>query len=104
MPDVRETMKLKKVFLNSFRAKVTFALIFSLLFITGLDNLILYEYNLRLQFKNLQEKLKTIASTAAIDIDASVIKKVPLNKVGKKGSILLYVPRYPLYANKSKES
>jgi len=61
---------------------VTLALIFSLLFITGLDNLILYEYNIRLQFKNLQEKLKTIASTAAVDIDASLIKKVPLDKKG----------------------
>jgi len=63
---------------------VTLALIFSLLFITGLDNLILYEYNIRLQFKNLQEKLKTIASTAAIDIDASLIRKVPLSKEGVK--------------------
>lgn len=63
---------------------MTLALIFSLLFITGLDNLILYEYNIRLQFKNLQEKLKTIASTAAVDIDASLIKKVPLNKEGLK--------------------
>jgi len=77
-------MNLKKILLNSFRAKITLALIFSLLFITGLDNLILYEYNIRLQFKNLQEKLKTIASTAAVDIDASLIKKVPLNKEGIK--------------------
>lgn len=63
---------------------MTLALVFSLLFITGLDNLILYEYNIRLQFKNLQEKLKTIAGTAAVDIDASLIKDVPLNKEGIK--------------------
>ncbi|MDD4954528.1 MAG: HD domain-containing protein [Candidatus Omnitrophica bacterium] len=75
-------MKAKKIFLHSFRAKVTLALIFSLLFITGLDNLVLYEYNMRLQFKNLQEKLKIIAGTAAAQIDASLIKKVPLNKEG----------------------
>jgi len=75
-------MKFKAFSFNSFRAKVTLALIFSLLFITGLDNFILYEYNIRLQFKNLQEKLKTIAATAAIDIDSNLIEKVPLSKEG----------------------
>jgi hypothetical protein len=54
---------------------VTIALVLSLLFITGLDNLILYEYNIRLQFKNLQEKLKAIASTASIDIESDHQKK-----------------------------
>ncbi|MCK9615423.1 MAG: HD domain-containing protein [Candidatus Omnitrophica bacterium] len=75
-------MKFIPPFINSFRVKVTLTLIFSLLFIAGLDNFILYEYNLRLQFKNLQDKLKTIASTAAIDIDADLIGKVPLNREG----------------------
>jgi putative nucleotidyltransferase with HDIG domain len=75
-------MKNKSRAFGSFRAKVTIALVLSLLFITGLDNFILYEYNIRLQFKNLQEKLKAIASTASVDIDSGLIKKVPLNKDG----------------------
>lgn len=75
-------MKIKNFLFGSFRAKVTFALILSLLFITGLENFILYEYNMRAQFSNLREKLKTIARTASIEINANLLQAVPLNKEG----------------------
>ncbi|MCX5710534.1 MAG: HD-GYP domain-containing protein, partial [Candidatus Omnitrophica bacterium] len=75
---------MKKIFLffSSFRAKVTFALIFSLFFVMGLSNFLIYDYSLKSQFAQIRERLKVIAQTAALSVDGDVIKSVPLNRDG----------------------
>jgi len=75
-------MKKISQFFSSFRTKVTLALVFSLFFVMGLSNFLIYDYSLKSQFAQIRERLKVIAQTAALSIDGDVIKSIPLNRDG----------------------
>lgn len=68
--------------LGSFRTRVTLALILSLLFVMGLSNLLIYRFSLNAQFNQLRERLVTIARTASLMIDATMLMQVPLERDG----------------------
>jgi len=75
-------MKIKWLFLKSFYAKVTFSFIISLLCVALLGNFILLKYSLDSQFNQLRDKLKIIAKTAILSINAAQLKDVPLDPSG----------------------
>ncbi|MBM3248534.1 MAG: HD domain-containing protein [Candidatus Omnitrophica bacterium] len=67
---------------RSFQLKVTLLLVLSLFFIATLSNYLIYKFSYDSQFNQLRSKLKIIAQTAALFIDADVLQQVPLNKEG----------------------
>lgn len=69
-----------KVLFRKFQVKVTLILILAMLFIGGLSNFMIYRFSLQFQFNDLRNKLMICAQTAALMIDAQVIKQIPLNK------------------------
>jgi len=75
-------MKNKVLFLKSFYVKVALSFILSLLFVALLGNSILLKYSLKSQFSQLREKLKVIAQTAVLSVDASGLREIPLNPEG----------------------
>ncbi|MDD2680122.1 MAG: HD-GYP domain-containing protein [Candidatus Omnitrophica bacterium] len=75
-------MKSKKLFFQSFYVKVSLSFILSLLFVALLGNFILFRYALKSQFNQLRDKLKVIAQTAALSVDAVELGNVPLNSQG----------------------
>lgn len=68
--------------INSFQTKVTLIFIFSILFIIGLGNFLLYEYSLKLQFNQIKYQLMTVSRTAALAVDSQTLMKIPLNHEG----------------------
>ncbi|MBN1522713.1 MAG: HD domain-containing protein [Candidatus Aureabacteria bacterium] len=89
--------KIKIPLLKSFQAKVTLVLILSLLFIGALNNFLIYQYALDSQFNAIRNKLKVIAQTAALMIDADVISRIPLRKEG------MNTPEYKAIVRKLEE-
>ena len=75
-------MKSKGLFFKSFYVKVVLSFILSLLFVALLGNSILLKYSLKSQFSQLREKLKVIAQTAVLSVDASGLADIPLNPEG----------------------
>ena len=73
-------------FFGGFRAKITLVLVFSLLFVGGLSEFLIYKYSLDFQFEQLRKELVTIARTSALMIDADLLAQVPLTKQGVKSS------------------
>lgn len=57
-------------------------LVLSLFFIASLSNFLIYKFAHDAQFNQLRDKLKVIAQTAALAIDADLLLKVPLNREG----------------------
>lgn len=82
--------------LKSFKVKVTFALILSMLFIGALSNFCVYQFTLGAQFSQLRDKLKMVAETAALMVDADTLMQVPLNRNGVTS------PQYKLIAERLK--
>ncbi len=71
-----------KKFWKSFQWKVIVFFACSMLVIACLSNFLIYKFALEQQFSLLQDKLKTIARTSALFIDAEALSRVPLNKEG----------------------
>ncbi len=67
---------------GSFRVRVTLALLLSLFFVLGLNNLAVYNITVHTQVEQLREKLMTIAQTAALMVKADTLKDIPLNRAG----------------------
>jgi len=76
------SMQNKKLFFHSFYVKVALSFTLSLLFVALLGNFILFRYALQSQFNQLRDKLKVIAQTAALSIDASELNNIPLKPDG----------------------
>jgi len=75
-------MKSKKLFFHSFYVKVALSFTLSLLFVALLGNFVLFKYALKSQFGQLRDKLKVIAQTAALSVDAAELNNVPLKPEG----------------------
>jgi serine phosphatase RsbU (regulator of sigma subunit) len=75
-------MKKINILFRSFRTKLALVLIFSMLFAGCLSNFLIYKFALESQFNQLRSRLKVIAQTSALLIDADQILQVPLNKEG----------------------
>lgn len=69
-------------FRRSFQLKVTIFLVLSLFFIASLSNFLVYRFAYDAQFNQLRDKLKVIAQTAALMVDADTLLQVPLNRQG----------------------
>lgn len=69
-------------FFYSFRTRVTFIFIFSLLLITWAGNVVRYQHSLNMQFDLIRKSLKIVAKTCALMIDAETINKIPLTHQG----------------------
>jgi putative nucleotidyltransferase with HDIG domain len=74
---------MKRIFAK-FQTKVTLGLVLSMLFIGLLSNYLIYKYTLESQFEQLRERLKMVARTAALLVDADTLMQVPLNREGMK--------------------
>lgn len=72
-------MKKANLFFKSFQIKVALVLILSMFFVGALSNLLIYRFALNSQFEQLRDKLKVIAQTAALAVDADMLMQVPLN-------------------------
>jgi len=58
--------------------------VFALVFVLALSNFLLYEHALRGSLDKLRNKLKAIASSASLNIDADMLLKIPLKLEGDK--------------------
>lgn len=72
-------MKKANLLFKSFQIKVALVLILSMFFVGALSNLLIYKFALNSQFEQLRDKLKVIAQTAALAVDADTLMQVPLN-------------------------
>ncbi len=77
----------------SFRVRLTIAMILSMLLIVVLSNIVIQRFLLNAQLQELRDKLKTVAQTAAVSVDPSVLQAIPLNKEG------VHSPAYKTVAN-----
>ena len=68
---------------SSFKVKVSMVLISCMLLIGAMSNFLVYKFALRLQFNQLRDKLKMLAVTSALMIDADLVLNIPLNEEGK---------------------
>ncbi|MFA7652424.1 MAG: HD domain-containing phosphohydrolase [Candidatus Omnitrophota bacterium] len=75
-------MKNRGLFFHSFYVKVALSFTLSLLFVALLGNFILLRYALKSQFNQLRDKLKVIAQTAALSVDAAELSNIPLKPEG----------------------
>lgn len=75
-------MKKPFTLFRSFRWKITFVLVLLMCFAGALSNLLVYEYSLKSQFKQVREKLIVIAQAVALTVDPEALLKIPLNKEG----------------------
>lgn len=75
-------VKATKTLLKSFQVKVAIVFVLSMLFVATLSNYLVYRFSLDSQFKQLQDKLRIIAQTAALMIDAEVVEQIPLTREG----------------------
>ncbi|MDD2654488.1 MAG: hypothetical protein PHI86_05225, partial [Candidatus Omnitrophica bacterium] len=67
---------------RSFQLKVILLLVLSLFFIATLSNYLIYKFSYDAQFNQLRDKLKVIAQTAALFVDADTLAQVPMTKDG----------------------
>ena len=77
-------IRVKKIFpvFSGFRLKITILFIL-LMFLSGVvSNFLIYEYTLKMQMKQLREKLMTIAQMIALEVDTKSLLEIPLNEKG----------------------
>jgi len=67
---------------HSFKGRVTFTLVAAMLLAAVLSNILIYKFALDSQFQQLRDKLKVIAQTSALMVDADTLMQVPLNRQG----------------------
>jgi putative nucleotidyltransferase with HDIG domain len=83
MAQLREnSLKIGIKIFSSFRFRVALVLVTSLLFVASLTNFLIYQYARDTQFNQLRDKLKVIAQTSALSINARDLLEIPLNKEG----------------------
>ena len=75
-------MKRIKIQLKSFQVKVTLVLICSMFIIGTASIFLVYKFALKSQFNQLRDKLKMVAQTASLMIDADTLTQVPLDRDG----------------------
>jgi putative nucleotidyltransferase with HDIG domain len=83
-----------KSFLRSYRVKVTLAMIFSILFVMGLSNALIYRFMLDSKFDSIRSRLMVIAQTAALLVDTQTLSEIPLTHEG------IHSPAYQTVAKK----
>ncbi len=72
----------KRTFLYNFKTRVTLVLILGMVFVTALNNFLVYQFDLMSRFEQLRNSLMTIAQTATLAVDAHEIQKIPLTREG----------------------
>lgn len=75
---------IKKTFstLGGFRLKIT-TLFILFMFLSGVvSNFLIYEYTMKMQMKQLREKLMTIVQMIALNVDTKSLLEIPLNEKG----------------------
>lgn len=82
------------VFFRSIAAKVTAALIGTLLFVVLFNALLVQRFMLRAQFETLRDQLMLVAQMATVAIDADALMRIPLRPEGTA------TPEYQLIAAK----
>ena len=65
-----------------------------MLFSGAMSNLLIYKFAIDSQFNQLRDKLKVIAQTAALMVDADLLLQVPLNPEG------INTPQYKIITQK----
>ncbi|MCU0665926.1 MAG: HD domain-containing protein [Candidatus Omnitrophica bacterium] len=75
-------MKSWRLLFASFRFKVALFIITSLLLVTALSDILIYRFAINSQFQQIRQRLKIIAQTVSLLIDADAVTQVPLSKDG----------------------
>ncbi|MBI3601779.1 MAG: HD domain-containing protein [Candidatus Omnitrophica bacterium] len=65
-----------------FGVRVTLAMIASMAIVVILSDSLIYKFTVKSQFEDLRTRLKTIAQTAAIMINAEYLQQIPLTRQG----------------------
>ncbi len=71
-----------RAFFYSFRTRVTLILILAMVFVTALNNFLVYRFDLAAHFQQLRESLAVIAQTATLAVDAEILQKIPQTREG----------------------
>ncbi|MBI3314819.1 MAG: HD domain-containing protein [Candidatus Omnitrophica bacterium] len=69
---------------HSFAVRATAVIVLSMTALVFLSGILIYQFTFRSQFEGIRERLKVIAQTAALTVDADEVRKVPLNVQGVK--------------------
>jgi len=72
--------------LHSFRFRVALAFTLTLFFVMSLSSFFIYKFGIDEQFNQLRERLKVIAQTASLALDADMLMRVPLEHSGTETS------------------
>ncbi len=67
-----------RAFFYSFKTRVTLVLILAMVSVTGLNNFLVYRFNLNTHFVQLRHSLMIIAQMAALAVDGETLQKIPL--------------------------
>ena len=67
-----------RAFLYSFKTKVTLVLILGMIFVTALNNFLVYQFDLASRFEQLRQSLMTVAKTATLAAEADTLRAIPL--------------------------
>ncbi|MBF0619686.1 MAG: HD domain-containing protein [Candidatus Omnitrophica bacterium] len=84
-------------FYQTFQLKATLLIIFSMCLVVGISDIVVHQFAVRNQFEQLRDRLKVIARTAALTLDADTLKGIPLTREGMK------TPQYQTTALKLRE-
>lgn len=76
-----KTFSFKKVFF-SYQAQVTIVVMLVMLCVLSVSNILVDKFILESQINNIRSRLKLIAQTAALMINAEDLKSIPLNRTG----------------------
>ncbi|MBU2102571.1 MAG: hypothetical protein KKF80_04165, partial [Candidatus Omnitrophica bacterium] len=85
---------MKRFIVKSFQMRVTLALVAALFLVAALSNFLIYRFMAQFQLESLRDKLKIIAQTASLALDAETLMSVPLRKEG------IETPQYRVIADK----
>ena len=66
-----------RAFFYSFKTRVTLVLILAMVSVMGLNNFLVYRYNLNAHFGQLRHSLMIIAQMTALAVDAETLQKIP---------------------------
>ena len=67
----------RRAFFYNFKTRVTLVLILAMVAALGLNNFLVYRYNLTADFEQLRKSLIVIAQTASLAVDAETLQKIP---------------------------
>jgi HD-GYP domain-containing protein (c-di-GMP phosphodiesterase class II) len=69
---------------HSFAFRATAVIVLSMTALVFLSGILIYQFTFRSQFEGIRERLKVIAQTAALIVDASEVRSIPLSMQGVK--------------------